>query len=145
MWPFLHGGLKRLSHLLSILSRHCLQEDTIGRIIWESFQLPTDTFLPNMKISANARTSKKVELTSFKSPSDPSVESFSTGINPVGLPQSYIWKDCSPCWCSSPWNTRIFIGIPNIASTFQDAFSLINDKEETYYLSFSYGNYTLPP
>ena len=143
MWPFLHGGLRQSSHLLNILSRHCLQEDTTGRIIWESFQLPTDTFLPNMKISANARTSKKVELTSFKSPSNPSVESFSADINPVGLPQSYIWMDRSPCWRSSPWNSRIFIGILNIASVFQNAFSMINDKEGTYYLSFSYGNYTL--
>ena len=32
-----------------------------------------------------------------------------------------------------------------MASIFQDGFSLINDNEGTYYLSFSYGNYTLSP
>ena len=98
-----------------------------------------------MKISANTRTGKKVGLTSCKSHFDPFVESFSAGTNPIGLPQSFIWKDNSPCWRSGTWNTWIFIGIPNMASVFQDRFSPINDKAGTYYLSFSYGNYILPP
>ena len=33
-----------------------LREKTTGSIIWESFQLPCDTLLPNMKISTYIRT-----------------------------------------------------------------------------------------
>ena len=45
-----------------------LQENTTGTIIWESFEYPSDTFLPKMKLSANVRTGKKVQITSWKSP-----------------------------------------------------------------------------
>ena len=79
-----------------------LQENSTGRTIWESFQIPSDTFLPQMKISTNVRTGKKVQLTSWKSPSDPSIGSFSAGIHPVIPPEIFIWKDGSPYWRSGP-------------------------------------------
>jgi hypothetical protein len=41
-----------------------LQENSTGRKIWESFQNPTNTCLPKMKISTNVRTGKKMQLTS---------------------------------------------------------------------------------
>jgi hypothetical protein len=75
-----------------------VQENSTGRKIWESFQRPTDTCLPKMKISTNVRTGKKVQLTSWKSPSDPSMGSFSAGVHPVIPPEIFIWKDGSPCW-----------------------------------------------
>ncbi|GLT65397.1 hypothetical protein SLA2020_378330 [Shorea laevis] len=58
-----------------------LQGNTTGTNIWESFQHPSNTFLPKMKISTNVRTGKKVQLTSWKSPSDPSIGNFSAGID----------------------------------------------------------------
>ena len=39
-----------------------LKENTTGRVIWESFQYPSNTFLPKMKLSANVRTGKKVYI-----------------------------------------------------------------------------------
>ncbi|KAM4102870.1 hypothetical protein ACJW30_06G035300 [Castanea mollissima] len=91
-----------------------LRDNTARTNIWESFQFPTNTMLPKMKIGANARTGKKVQLTSWKSPSDPSIGSFSLGFDPlsIGIPQSFIWKERSPYWHSGPWNGRIFIGVP---------------------------------
>ena len=37
-----------------------LRENTSGKIIWESFHHPTDTFLPGMKLSVNLRDRKSV-------------------------------------------------------------------------------------
>ncbi|KAL4629042.1 hypothetical protein ACB092_05G280700 [Castanea dentata] len=99
-----------------------LQEKTTGTIIWESFQLPCN----------------KVQLTSWQSPSDPSIGSFSFNIQPLNLPQAFIWKYGSPYWRSGPWNKRTFIGIPSEDYQFQDGFSLINDQEGTFSLSFTY-------
>jgi hypothetical protein len=119
-----------------------LQENSTGttKIKWESFQHPSNVFLPKMKIGADARTGQKVEFTSWKSPSDPSNGSFSCGMQVTYLPQVYIWKDGSPYWRSGPWNTRVFIGIPNMANEFLNGFSLQNDGEGTYYLSYSFVN-----
>lgn len=44
--------------------------DTAGTIIWESFQHPTDTFLPGMKMDTN------LKLTSWRSVDDPTPGSF---------------------------------------------------------------------
>ena len=37
-----------------------LQVDTTGIILWESFQHPSDSFLPRMKLSTNLRKDEKV-------------------------------------------------------------------------------------
>nr|POE96168.1 g-type lectin s-receptor-like serine/threonine-protein kinase [Quercus suber] len=109
-----------------------------GTIIWESFQHPSDTLLQKLKISTNGRTGEKVQLTSWKSHSVPSIGSFSCGIQPPSLVQVFIWKDGSPHWRSGPWNSRIFIGIPEMNSVFHDGFSVVDDKNGTISLSFSY-------
>nr|XP_023917802.1 G-type lectin S-receptor-like serine/threonine-protein kinase At1g11330 [Quercus suber] len=117
-----------------------LQEITTGAIIWESFQYPSDTFLPKMKLSANVRTGKKMQITSWKSPSDPSIGIFSVGIQPLGLPQVFIWKDGSPHWRSGPWNSRIFIGIPDMNSVYLDGFSFVDDQDGNFYLTFDFAD-----
>ncbi|XP_042945739.1 G-type lectin S-receptor-like serine/threonine-protein kinase SD1-13 isoform X2 [Carya illinoinensis] len=54
-----------------------LQENTTGLITWESFQHPSNSWLPEMKLSTNATTGKNVQLTSWKSSSDPAFGTFS--------------------------------------------------------------------
>jgi len=112
-----------------------LQGNTTGTIIWESFQHPSDTFLKNMKSS----TSKKVRLTSWKSPSDPSIGNFSAGIDVRKLPEIFVWNNGSPYWRSGPWNSRIFIGVRQMNSSYLNGFSLTDD-EGTFSLTFSYSN-----
>ncbi|KAG2685190.1 hypothetical protein I3760_10G113200, partial [Carya illinoinensis] len=95
-----------------------LQENTTASIIWESFQHPSDSFLPTMKISANIITGEKVQLTS--------------------------WKSHSPYWRSGPWNSQIFIGIPHMPSRYLDGFNLrVDDKQGSFSLSFVFSNKSL--
>jgi hypothetical protein len=117
-----------------------LQGNTKGAMIWESFQHPSDSFLEKMKISTDVRTGKKVQLTSWKSPSDPSIGNFSAGIDVRVLPEFFVWNDGSPYWRSGPWNSRVFIGIQKMYSVYHDGFSLVDDKEGTFYFTFSYLN-----
>nr|POE89096.1 g-type lectin s-receptor-like serine/threonine-protein kinase [Quercus suber] len=81
-----------------------LKDNTTGTILWESFKHPSHTMLPDMKISANERTCEKVQLTSWKSPSDPSIGSFSFEIFRQSLSQAFIWKDDRPYFRFGPWN-----------------------------------------
>ncbi|XP_050287976.1 G-type lectin S-receptor-like serine/threonine-protein kinase At1g11330 isoform X2 [Quercus robur] len=115
-----------------------LQENATGTVIWESFQYPSDTVLPTMKLSANVRTGKKVQITSWKSPSDPSIGSFSCGIQPPNSPQVFIWKNGSPYWRSGPWNNRIFIGIPDMNSVYLDGFRSGEDPDGSFYITFDF-------
>ena len=128
-----------------------LQENATGNVIWESFQYPSDTFLPTMKISANVRTGKKFRITSWKSPSNPSIGSFSCGIQPPSSPQAFIWKNGSPYWRSGPWNGRIFIGIPDMNSVYLEGFRSGANPDGSSYITFDYvdksnlSNFALTP
>ncbi|XP_050288374.1 G-type lectin S-receptor-like serine/threonine-protein kinase At1g11330 isoform X2 [Quercus robur] len=111
-----------------------LKENTIGTILWESFKNPSDTSLPEMKLSTNERTGEKVQLTSWKSPSNPSIGSFSVGISRQSLTQAFIWKDGRPYFRSGPWNGLTFIGT-QINSVFRDRYSLVDNQDGTSYLT----------
>jgi len=93
-----------------------------------------------MEISTDVRTGKKVQLTSWKSPSDPSIGNFSAGIDVRNLPEFFVWNDGSPYWRSGPWNSRIFIGVPGMDSSYLIGFSLKDDKEGTFSLTFTFSN-----
>ncbi|XP_059437185.1 G-type lectin S-receptor-like serine/threonine-protein kinase At1g11330 [Corylus avellana] len=121
-----------------------LQGNTTGTFLWESFQHPSNTFIEKMKISTDVRTGKKVQLTSWTSPSDPSIGNFSAGIDARNLPELFIWNGSRPYWRSGPWNGLVFIGLQNMYSVFHDGFSLVDDKEGTIYLSFSSSNDSFP-
>ncbi|RVW13847.1 hypothetical protein CK203_079422 [Vitis vinifera] len=47
---------------------------------------------------------EKQLLTSWKSPSDPSIRSFSLGISPSYLPELCMWNGRHLYWCSGPLN-----------------------------------------
>jgi hypothetical protein len=79
-----------------------------------------------------------VQLTSWKNPFDPSLGNFSTGIDVRNLPEFFVWNDGSPYWRSSPWNSRVFIGVQKMNYVYLDGFSLVDDKEGTFYFTFSY-------
>ena len=122
-------------------SGHLVLRDNSGSIIWDSIQYPSHSFLPNMKISTDTDTGEKVELTSWKSPADPSVGSFSAGLNRLNIPQLFIWNGSHPYWRSGPWDGQIFIGLPAMNSVLLDGFQVVDDKEGgNAYVTFTAGN-----
>ncbi|KAI6703893.1 hypothetical protein NL676_013029 [Syzygium grande] len=79
-----------------------------AEILWESFQHMTDSFLAKMKLSTNSTTNEKKALTSWKSPSDPSIGSFLASLDPGGIPELFIWNGSSLYWRSGPWNAYAY-------------------------------------
>ncbi|KAK4591293.1 hypothetical protein RGQ29_021471 [Quercus rubra] len=106
-----------------------LQVDTTGLVLWESFQHPSDSFLPKMKLSTNLRTDQRVQLTSWKSPSDPSIGSFSLGIDALNIPEVFVWKEGHPYWRSGPWNGQVFLGTPSGNPVYRSRFTVVDDKQ----------------
>ncbi|XP_073268637.1 G-type lectin S-receptor-like serine/threonine-protein kinase At1g11330 isoform X2 [Populus alba] len=105
------------------------------KLVWQSFEQPTDTYLPKMRLSANARTGNKKLLMSWRSSSDPSVGNFSAGVNPLGIPEFFIWYNGHPFWRSGPWVGQNFIGIPGMYSVYLSGFTLQNEGDGTFTLS----------
>ncbi|KAH7569027.1 hypothetical protein JRO89_XS06G0090900 [Xanthoceras sorbifolium] len=113
--------------------------DNSNGSIWESFEEPINTFMRRMKLTTNVRTGEKVLLTSWKSPSDPSIGSFLAGLDVLNIPQVFVWNNDVPYWRSGQWNGREFIGITNISSVYLGGFELVeNDEEGTATLSYEF-------
>ncbi|XP_022720832.1 LOW QUALITY PROTEIN: uncharacterized protein LOC111278491 [Durio zibethinus] len=106
---------------------------------WRSFKQPSNAFVPIMKLGVDVRTGEKVQLTSWKSPSDPSDGNFLTGINPLNIPEAFIWNSTQPYWRSGPWNGLTFIGVPRMSSIYLDGFNLVDDQV-TSYLIYAFAN-----
>ncbi|CAK9172824.1 unnamed protein product [Ilex paraguariensis] len=117
-----------------------LRDNSSGRIIWESFQHPSNSFLQMMRLGTDAKKGEMTLLTSWKSPSDPSIGSFSAGVDPLSIPQFFVWNGSHPYWRSGPWNGQVFIGVPVMYKLYSNGFNLVDDKKGTVDLTFSYAN-----
>ncbi|CAK8530427.1 unnamed protein product [Lathyrus sativus] len=90
-------------------------------VLWESFENPSDTYLPGMKVPVNG---KSVFFTSWKSSTDPSLGNHSMGIDPEGLPpQIVVWEGEKRKWRSGYWDGRIFTGV-DMTGSFLHGFVL---------------------
>ncbi|KAK8565054.1 hypothetical protein V6N13_020175 [Hibiscus sabdariffa] len=114
-----------------------LKDNSTAATVWESFRHPSDVFMPTMRISTNVRNGEKVQLTSWKSSSDPSNGGFSFGMEPLNIPQAFIWNNSKPYWRTGPWNGHTFIGLPNLNSVVLDGVRIENDNEGTWYLTLA--------
>ncbi|KAL4625479.1 hypothetical protein ACB092_05G029300, partial [Castanea dentata] len=111
--------------------------DATGLVLWESFQHPSDTILSRMKLSTSSKKDQRVQLISWKSPSDPSIGSFSAGIYPLNIPEAFAWKEGRPYWRSGPWNGQVFIGMPNWNPGYHTGFTFIDDTNGTVFETFT--------
>ncbi|KAI3456370.1 hypothetical protein Pfo_013033 [Paulownia fortunei] len=120
-----------------------LRDDATGNTIWESFSLPSDVFLPTMRISDNINTGKKVFVSAWKNGSDPEVGSFTAGLEALNIPQIFTWNNGRPHWRSGPWNGQILIGVQDMYSPYLDGFSVVNDREGTIYFTAPEGSFLM--
>ncbi|KAL5717929.1 non-specific serine/threonine protein kinase [Ranunculus cassubicifolius] len=113
-----------------------------GRILWQSFDHPTHTFLQEMKISSNIKTGEKHVLTSWKSNSDPSEGRFRMELEPLNIPQAQIvvWNGSRRHWRTGPWSGTTFIGVEDMVSPdYGKGFTMVRDDQRgNVYVFFSY-------
>ncbi|CAN0924192.1 G-type lectin S-receptor-like serine/threonine-protein kinase RKS1 [Linum grandiflorum] len=84
-----------------------VQQDTASNktsvLVWQSFDHPTDTLLPGMKIGMNLDTGLNMFLTAWRSSDDPGTANLSVKLNPNGSPQFFLYQGTTPRWRSLPW------------------------------------------
>ncbi|KAL7592226.1 hypothetical protein Lser_V15G33238 [Lactuca serriola] len=101
--------------------------------IWQSFDYPGDTLLPGQKLGKDLRTGIQKNLTSWKSPDDPSIGRYKVFLNTNGYPQTFEVEDEVPHSRFGPWNGEGFSGLPreNTNPIFSVEF-VVNEKEMYY-------------
>uniref|UniRef100_A0ACD5TYV6 Uncharacterized protein n=1 Tax=Avena sativa TaxID=4498 RepID=A0ACD5TYV6_AVESA len=107
-----------------------------GTMLWQSFDNPTDTFLPGMKMLVWSRTRAIERVVSWNGPADPSPGIFSYGCDPVTSLQVFIWDGARPVSRSTPWmgflaKSEYQFQMTN-TSTITIYMSAINNNEEGY-------------
>ncbi|CAL2254301.1 unnamed protein product [Prunus armeniaca] len=113
--------------------------------IWESFNFPSDTLLPEMKLGWNFRTGLNRFLTSWKNASDPSPGEYTYGMDNVLLPQLVIAKGSKKMFRTGPWNGLWFTGTPGLAATYRSVVKpiFVYNTNELYYSYESFNNSTI--
>ncbi|XP_075671524.1 G-type lectin S-receptor-like serine/threonine-protein kinase At4g27290 isoform X2 [Castanea sativa] len=100
--------------------------------IWQSFDFPSDTQLPGMKMGWNFKTGLNRVLTSWKNATDPSRGEFTYTFDNLGLPQLVFRKGSEKKFRTGLWNGQRFSGaVTNINPVFKP--SIVYNKDELYY------------
>ncbi|TKW17148.1 hypothetical protein SEVIR_5G346800v4 [Setaria viridis] len=106
-------------------------------VAWQSFDYPTDTLLPGMKLGVDTRAGITRNITSWSGPDDPSPGAYTFKLVLGGLPQFFLLRGTSRIYTSGPWNGEILTGVPYLKSN-DFTFKVVWGPDETYY-SYSIG------
>ncbi|XP_044970922.1 S-locus-specific glycoprotein S6-like isoform X1 [Hordeum vulgare subsp. vulgare] len=91
--------------------------------LWQSFDYPSDTLLPSMKLGKNLWTGTEWQLTSWRSADDPSPGEYRRTLETKGLPELVLWRGNVKTHRSGPYNGLYFNGVPE-ASTYMNMYPL---------------------
>ncbi|XVE50436.1 hypothetical protein DITRI_Ditri01bG0162300 [Diplodiscus trichospermus] len=89
--------------------------DEKSNILWQSFDYPSDTFLPGMKLGYDRRNGKSWSYVSWKSANDPSPGNFTLALNSKGEKQVLVLNGNE-----SSWKSRIWEGDANVFDFLQE-------------------------
>ncbi|XP_028065220.1 G-type lectin S-receptor-like serine/threonine-protein kinase At4g27290 [Camellia sinensis] len=113
-------------------------------IYWQSFDHPTDTWMPGAKLGINKLTGKTQLLTSWKNSEDPAPGRFSLQVDPNGSSQFFmVWNMSRIYWTSGVWNGQRFSLVPEMGSNDIFNFSFISNERETYFTYSLYNSSVL--
>ncbi|KAL9346788.1 hypothetical protein Peur_061641 [Populus x canadensis] len=94
------------------------------KIVWQSFDYPTNIGLPGMKLGLDRKVGTDRFLTSWRSADDPGIGDFSVRINPNGSPQYFFYNGTKPISRSPPWPWRSKTGLYKMV--------FVSDPDEIY-------------
>ena len=119
-------------------------ENDPTKFLWQSFDYPTDTLLPGMKLGWNLDTGTERHLTSWKiQDQDPSTGDFSFKLDYHGLPEIFLWNKDKITYRSGPWNGDRFSGVPEMQPVTDSIKFMFHVDEHEVYYTFSIGNQSL--
>ncbi|KAE8769153.1 putative serine/threonine-protein kinase receptor [Hordeum vulgare] len=107
-----------------------------GTTLWQSFDYPTDTMLPGMKMVIKHGTRAGERLVSWKGPGDPLPGNFSYGSDLATFPQIFLWEGTRPVYRSTPWTGYRVKSEYQFQTTNTSSIiiylAVVNDDDESY-------------
>nr|GEX33988.1 G-type lectin S-receptor-like serine/threonine-protein kinase At4g27290 [Tanacetum cinerariifolium] len=108
-----------------------MTDGNYNKILWQSFDYPTDTLLPAMKFGK--LTGKDWHLSSWKSSQDPAPGEFTWSADTRGYPQHVLRQGAEVKFRAGPWNGKGFSGDPQFSSNTIFTYNMfINETEVAY-------------
>ncbi|KAH6758801.1 lectin protein kinase family protein [Perilla frutescens var. frutescens] len=105
-------------------------DGSINRTMWQSFDYPTDTLLPGMKLGINFKTGHNWSLTPWTSKAVPASGSFALRGDPNGSSQLMLWWQGGVYWTSGLWEKGNFNNTHFFGVDFN--FAHVSNENEKY-------------
>ncbi|XP_049353214.1 G-type lectin S-receptor-like serine/threonine-protein kinase At4g03230 [Solanum verrucosum] len=103
--------------------------------LWQSFDNPTDTWLPNAKVKYDKRTNTTKMLTSWKNSEDPSPGIFSVEMDQSNKQFLIKWNRTELYSASGSWNGRILSLMPEMSlNSDRYSFTYVDNENESYFM-----------
>ncbi|PAN40271.1 hypothetical protein PAHAL_7G303700 [Panicum hallii] len=104
------------------------------RVLWQSFDHPSNTLLAGMKFGKSLKTGAEWSLTSWRAQDDPATGDYRRVMDTKGLPDIVTWHGNVKKYRAGPWNGRWFSGLPDMASDFKlFSVQMVNGPDEVTY------------
>ncbi|KAK6229543.1 hypothetical protein SCA6_018494 [Theobroma cacao] len=107
-------------------------------VLWQSFDYPTDTFLPGMKLGYSIKTGKVWSLTSWVDEEDPNIGDFEVRMDRSKSHEVFLMRGSETVWSTGAWEGVRFSSMPEMRLNYIFNYSIYSDENETY---FSYALY----
>ncbi|KAK7264465.1 hypothetical protein RJT34_32074 [Clitoria ternatea] len=114
---------------LVVKNGHETKEDNF---LWQSFDHPSDTLLPGMKLGWNLETGLETTLTSWTGFDDPAQGKYSIKMDLRGYPQVILFNGLDIKTRIGPWNGDSLVGYPDPTTTSTSQIFVFNEKELYY-------------
>ncbi|KAM3714653.1 hypothetical protein ACB098_01G353600 [Castanea mollissima] len=101
--------------------------------LWQSFDYPSDTLLPEMKIGWDLVSGLDRNLTSWKGTEDPAQSEISEGLDRGGLPQLVDKEGDNIKVRPGSWNGLYFTGMPWLRLNPLFKYEFVMNEKEIYY------------
>ncbi|XP_016492886.1 G-type lectin S-receptor-like serine/threonine-protein kinase At4g03230 [Nicotiana tabacum] len=103
--------------------------------LWQSFDHPTDTWLPNAKTKYDKRSNTTKNIISWKNSEDPSPGLFSVEMDQSNRQFLLKWNRTEMYSATGPWNGRIFSLMPEMSLNSQRYnFTYVDNENESYFM-----------
>ncbi|KAK9937528.1 hypothetical protein M0R45_014309 [Rubus argutus] len=117
-------------------SGNLVVKDGNETFLWQSFDYPSDTLLPGMKLGWNKITGFKRYLTSWKSTQDPSQGNYTYELDTRGYGEEILKTGSVVVFRTGPWNGIRFSGLPHLSPNSIFKYNLVfDDHDEDYYIT----------
>ncbi|KZV27233.1 hypothetical protein F511_04686 [Dorcoceras hygrometricum] len=108
-------------------------DGTEENYLWQSFDYPTDTYLPGMKFGWNFVTGVEVFFSAWKASDDPAPGEITYHLEFEGYPQIFLRRNTFATTRIGPWNGISFSGFPDVRGNPVFNLDFVMDKNGVYF------------